>query len=453
MSNEIDGEDLNPILDAIDAAEDIPDPLDGLVEKSAEDPGAAFTPEVLERLVALKSEDRAAFEAWRAKLKKAGCRVTALDEAIAARRAADRYTFFKMMSSQYAQKYGAIATHMAKPFADRTGSGGHIHFHLADSETDENVFLDESDPQGLGLSQLAYNFIGGIFAHAPALCAITSPTVNCYKRLQVGAELIGSDSVAAASEVVLTALAALEASLTADPDGFEAWAELARVRAHTGDVEAAMLVCRIGLERLPRANIARVWGNLLAAQNRLDAALVAYRLALDLPGFDIAAMQRLFALRTERQRDLWLDDLEDLPLAYSDTAVGLAWRAAALSAVGQRDAALAIMNPERQPRRIPFEPPAEFGGIDSFNRRLAAEVIADPPTTPDSADFQLNTTPRATSQPAWRALGVFIRAELERAALQPEWFGLEGARRPTMARLVSRGDLVKSKVSHPNTTC
>ena len=83
MSDEIDGEDLNPILDAIDAAEEIPDPLDGLVEKSAEDPGAAFTPEVLERLVALKAEDRAAFEALRAKLKKAGCRVTALDEAMA----------------------------------------------------------------------------------------------------------------------------------------------------------------------------------------------------------------------------------------------------------------------------------------------------------------------------------------------------------------------------------
>ncbi len=83
MSDEIDGEDLNPILDAIDSAEEIPDPLDGLVEKSAEDPGAAFTPEVLERLVALKSEDRAAFEALRARLKKAGCRVTALDEAMA----------------------------------------------------------------------------------------------------------------------------------------------------------------------------------------------------------------------------------------------------------------------------------------------------------------------------------------------------------------------------------
>ena len=107
---------------------------------------------------------------------------------------ADRYTFFKMMSSQYAQKYGAIATHMAKPFTERTGSGGHIHFHLADAATGENLFLDEEDPQGLGLSPLAYQFIGGIFAHAPALCCVMSPTVNCYKRLQVGAALLGSRS-------------------------------------------------------------------------------------------------------------------------------------------------------------------------------------------------------------------------------------------------------------------
>ena len=53
-----------PIAAAIDAAEDFPDPLDGLVEKAATDPGAAF-------------------EALRARLKQAGCRVTALDEAIA----------------------------------------------------------------------------------------------------------------------------------------------------------------------------------------------------------------------------------------------------------------------------------------------------------------------------------------------------------------------------------
>ena len=107
---------------------------------------------------------------------------------------ADRYTFFKMMTSQYAQKHGAIATHMAKPFTDRTGSGGHIHYHLADAETGDNLFLDEQDRRALGLSQMAYHFIGGVLAHAPALCAVMSPTVNCYKRLQVGPALMGSTS-------------------------------------------------------------------------------------------------------------------------------------------------------------------------------------------------------------------------------------------------------------------
>src|SRR5262245_33987591 len=71
------------IAAAIDEAEDIRDPLEGLVEKTATDPAAPFMPEVLERLAALKKEDLPTFEALRSKLKRAGCRVTALDEAIA----------------------------------------------------------------------------------------------------------------------------------------------------------------------------------------------------------------------------------------------------------------------------------------------------------------------------------------------------------------------------------
>jgi hypothetical protein len=77
----IDPENL--VAAAIGAAEDILDPLEGLVEKTESDPGAPFTPDALERLAALKKDDRAAFEAVRAQLKKVGCRVTALDEAIA----------------------------------------------------------------------------------------------------------------------------------------------------------------------------------------------------------------------------------------------------------------------------------------------------------------------------------------------------------------------------------
>jgi len=71
------------IADAIDGAEEIPDPLASLAEKTATDPGAPFMPEALEALAALKLDNRAAFEALRSRLKKAGCRVTALDDAIA----------------------------------------------------------------------------------------------------------------------------------------------------------------------------------------------------------------------------------------------------------------------------------------------------------------------------------------------------------------------------------
>jgi glutamine synthetase len=107
---------------------------------------------------------------------------------------ADRYTFFRMMTGQIAQRFGAIATFMAKPFANRTGSGAHMHYHLADAATGRNLFLEDADPRGLGLSTLAYHFIGGILEHAKALCAVTSPTVNCYKRLQMGPALTGSRS-------------------------------------------------------------------------------------------------------------------------------------------------------------------------------------------------------------------------------------------------------------------
>ena len=77
----IDPENLVAV--AIQAAEDILDPLEGLVENTASNPGAPFAPDALEQLAALKKDDRAAFEALRAQLKGAGVRVTALDEAIA----------------------------------------------------------------------------------------------------------------------------------------------------------------------------------------------------------------------------------------------------------------------------------------------------------------------------------------------------------------------------------
>ncbi len=108
---------------------------------------------------------------------------------------ADRFTFFKMMASQIAKKHDLIVTHMAKPFGDRTGSGAHYHFSIKNVKTGEQVFKAKgADPRGLGQSEFAYHFIGGVLKHAKALCAIASPTVNCYKRIQVGPALTGNVS-------------------------------------------------------------------------------------------------------------------------------------------------------------------------------------------------------------------------------------------------------------------
>ena len=77
-----------------------------------------------------------------------------------------------------------IATFMPKPFSHLTGNGCHFHMSLWDGDT--NLFLDESDPRGLGLSDTAYRFIGGLRAHARAYSGVTAPTVNSYKRLKIG---------------------------------------------------------------------------------------------------------------------------------------------------------------------------------------------------------------------------------------------------------------------------
>jgi glutamine synthetase len=103
---------------------------------------------------------------------------------------ADRHTFFKWMVRTMAEGHGVIATFMPKPFSYLTGNGCHFHQSLWDAAEDRNLFLDESDENGL--SEMAYHFIGGLKAHAPALAAVTAPTVNSYKRLVRGAPRSGA---------------------------------------------------------------------------------------------------------------------------------------------------------------------------------------------------------------------------------------------------------------------
>jgi glutamine synthetase len=102
----------------------------------------------------------------------------------------DRAIFFRYMVHTLAQQQGLLATFMPKPFTELTGNGCHFHMSLWDGDT--NLFLDEDDPRGLGLSETAYHFIGGLKKHAKAYIAVTAPTVNSYKRLKHGTTTSGA---------------------------------------------------------------------------------------------------------------------------------------------------------------------------------------------------------------------------------------------------------------------
>ena len=97
----------------------------------------------------------------------------------------DRLVFFRYMAKEFAKQEGLLATMMPKPFVNKTGNGAHFNMSLYDLKTGSNAFAcdPKDDRRGLGLTEIGYQFIGGILKHGPALCAAFAPTVNSYKRL------------------------------------------------------------------------------------------------------------------------------------------------------------------------------------------------------------------------------------------------------------------------------
>ena len=91
----------------------------------------------------------------------------------------DRHVFFKFMVKTLAEKHGLRATFMPKPFEKLTGNGCHAHISLW--EGNKNVFLDSGDK--LGLTKIAYNFLGGIMNYTRPLSSFFNPTINSYRRI------------------------------------------------------------------------------------------------------------------------------------------------------------------------------------------------------------------------------------------------------------------------------
>ncbi len=95
--------------------------------------------------------------------------------------AADMAIHYKMAVKEIIHRMGYVATFMTKPLNGASGSGCHFHHSLYGPDG-RNVFADSAGEHGL--SDLCRWFIGGQLRHAAAVCALTNPSINSYKRLR-----------------------------------------------------------------------------------------------------------------------------------------------------------------------------------------------------------------------------------------------------------------------------
>jgi glutamine synthetase len=96
---------------------------------------------------------------------------------------ADQLLWFKNIIKNSARLAGKTATFMPKPLFGDNGSG--MHCHQSIWKGGKPLFAGD---RYAGMSEMALHYLGGILHHAPALCAITNPTVNSYRRLVPGYE-------------------------------------------------------------------------------------------------------------------------------------------------------------------------------------------------------------------------------------------------------------------------
>jgi len=98
--------------------------------------------------------------------------------------AADNVQKYKYVVKMVAHLNGKTATFMPKPLYGDNGNGMHVHQSIW--KDGKNLFYKEGEYANL--SQMALNYLGGIFKHSGAVASFTNPSTNSYKRLVPGFE-------------------------------------------------------------------------------------------------------------------------------------------------------------------------------------------------------------------------------------------------------------------------
>jgi len=209
------------------------------------------------------------------------------------------------------------------------------------------------------------------------------------------------------------ALADFAAAIELDPKGADYTTQIATCHLRAGRPEAALGMCdhHVPDGPDPAWNLAR--GRALLRLGRIaqgQAELIRALRAED-PGF--AALRSLLpTYGGTGDGGALLAFCNSLEPRHAETAGARGYRAVAFSLLGRTNDALDLVDLDRCIVRLPFEPPAEFGGIEAFNRMLAEEVLAAVPgDTP--VDRHVDYLTGVRPDPARTALMAFVRRAVE----------------------------------------
>jgi len=98
--------------------------------------------------------------------------------------AADNVQKYKYVVKMVAHLNGKSATFMPKPLYGDNGNGMHVHQSIW--KNGKNMFYKEGEYANL--SEMALQYLGGVFRHSGAVASFTNPSTNSYKRLVPGYE-------------------------------------------------------------------------------------------------------------------------------------------------------------------------------------------------------------------------------------------------------------------------
>jgi tetratricopeptide (TPR) repeat protein len=210
-----------------------------------------------------------------------------------------------------------------------------------------------------------------------------------------------------------------------DPAGFRAWEPFAASLVRIGAYAEALAACDRALDRGAGDGLRHYRGTALRRLGRREEGRADLERALvsgDRQFHTLKALLRPMSAKPDGGP--LLDYCDALPPAYRRCAGANAYRAIALSRLGREEEANAMVDLDRHVVLDRFEPPAEFGGIEAFNRLLAEEILRDPPPGAKRDGFDINYAPRRGESPAFAALSAFTRSRIEAYVARLEGFGL-----------------------------